>query len=122
MQQRKQKKILRINSLKLVHLYSRDDQIIQESLEQVLIFTNGLQLSYGLTSNDILQATHTAADEYYTFCHGMAWNTDSVIPAEVIATNSDLFRKCNNDLQGCVQANRLSKERIISIFNVAQIH
>ena len=37
------------------------------SLQQVLIFTNGLQLSYGLTSNDILlalQATHTAADEY----------------------------------------------------------
>ena len=85
MQQRKQKKILRINSLKLLHLDSRNDQIIQESLQQVLIFTNGLQLSYGLTSNDILlalQATHTAADEYYTFCHGMAWNTDSVIPAE----------------------------------------
>ena len=79
MQQRKQKKILRINSLKLLHLDSRNDQIIQESLEQVLIFTDGLQLSYGLTSNDILlalQATHTAADEYlswdgveHRFCH-----------------------------------------------------
>ena len=33
MQQRKQKKILRINSLKLLPLDSRNDQIIQESLE-----------------------------------------------------------------------------------------
>ena len=46
------------------------------SLQQVLIFTNGLQLSYGLTSNDILlalQATHTAADEYNTIRHVMAF-------------------------------------------------
>ena len=37
MQQRKQKKILRINSLKLLHLDYRNDQITQESLEQVLM-------------------------------------------------------------------------------------
>ena len=33
---------------------------------------------------------------------------------EAIAANSDLFKKCNYDLQGYVEANRLPKERIIS--------
>ena len=117
MQQRKQIKILPINSLKLLH------KTIQESLQQLLIFTNGLQLSYGLTSNDILlalQAAYIAADEYYTIRHVMSWNTDFVIPAEAIAAKSDLFTTI---LLGCVVANkvllatnRLLKERIISIF------
>lgn len=59
-----------------------------------------------------MQAAHTAADEYYTIRHAMAWNTDSA-----------LFRECNYDFArmyrhklGLLAANRLSKERIISIF------
>jgi hypothetical protein len=80
--------------LKLLHFDSRDEQIIRESYQQVLAFTNGLQLSYGLTSADILsalQAAHKAADEYYTVRHALAWNTDFIIPAEAIEADSTLF-------------------------------
>jgi hypothetical protein len=35
--------------------------------------------------------------------------------AEAIAAKSDLFKKCSYDLQGCVEANRLAKERFESI-------
>jgi len=98
----KAKETLRINSLRLPYKSP----------------SNKYRWSAALTNKDILlalQATHTTADEYYTIRHAMAWNTDSVIPAKTIAANSDLFRKCNYDIQGCVEANRLSKERLISI-------
>jgi hypothetical protein len=39
---------------KLLHFHSRHDQIVPESFNQVLTFTDGLHLSYGLTNNDIL--------------------------------------------------------------------
>jgi hypothetical protein len=84
---RRQKEKIRINSLKLLHFDSRDEQIIQESFQQVLAFSAGLQLHYGLTDNDImsaLTAAHIAADEYYTVRHTLAWNTDFVIPVEAI--------------------------------------
>ena len=61
----KAKETLRINSLKLLHLDSRNDQIIPTSSDLY-------QWSYGLTSNDILlalQATHTAADD--SSCDGI---------------------------------------------------
>ena len=90
----KAKEKLRLNSLKLLHFDSRDDQLIQDSYQQVLTFTDGLQLSSTLTTQDILsalQAAHTAADEYYTVRHALAWNTDFVIPAEAIAADSTLF-------------------------------
>jgi len=35
-----------------------------------------------------LQAVHTAADQYYTVRHALAWNTDFVFPAEALAANS----------------------------------
>ena len=56
-------------SKKLLHFDSCDDQLIQDSYQQVLTFTDGLQLTSTLTTADIisaLQAAHTAADEYYT--------------------------------------------------------
>ncbi len=59
----KTKEKIRINSLKLLHFDSRDEQIIQESFQQVLAFTAGLPL----TDADImsaLKAAHIAADEY----------------------------------------------------------
>ena len=67
--------------LKLLHFDSRDDQLIQDSFQQVLTFTDGLQMPSTLTKQDImsaLQAAHTAADEYYTVRHALAWNTDFV--------------------------------------------
>lgn len=85
------KEKLRIDSLRLLHFDSRDDQIIRESLQQVLTFTEGLQLSYGLTNNDILSA-YTAADEYYIVLHALARNTDFAIPVEAIAANSILYQ------------------------------
>jgi hypothetical protein len=90
------KEKLRIDSLRLLHFDSRDDQIIRESLQQVLTFTEGLQLSYGLTNNYILsalQAVHTAADEYYIVLHALARNTDFAIPVEAIAANSILYQR-----------------------------
>ena len=69
MPRRKRKEKIRLNSLKLLHFDSRDDQLIKDSYQQVLAFTDGLQLSSTLTASDImsaLQAAHTAADEYYT--------------------------------------------------------
>jgi len=111
--------------LKLLHFDARDNQIIQESYQQVLAFTTGLQLSYGLTTTDILsalQAALTAADEYYTVRHALAWNTDFVIPDEAIVEDSNLFQQCGYDFarmcrhkQSKLANNRLSKERIISI-------
>ena len=75
----KVKEKLRINSLQLLHFDARDDEIVQASLQQAQLFINGLNLSIGLTSSDILQAlqeAHKAADEYYTMRHAQAWNTD----------------------------------------------
>ena len=71
--------------MKLLQFDSRDEQIIQESFQQVLAFSAGFQLHYGLTDNDImsaLRAAHIAADEYYTVRHALAWNTDFVIPVD----------------------------------------
>jgi len=44
-----------------------------------------------------LQAAHTAASEYFTVRHALAWNTDFVIPADAIAADSMLFRDCSYD-------------------------
>ena len=103
-------------------------QLIQVSYQQVLTFTDGLQLSSTLTTQDImsaLQAAHTAADEYYTVQHALAWNTDFVFPAEAIAADSALFRECGYDFatmcrykQSKLVHNRLSTERIFSIFGL----
>ena len=100
--------------------------MIQDSFQQVLTFTDGLQLSSTLTTHDMmsaLQAAHTAAGEYYTVWHALAWNTDFVFPAEAIAEDSALFRECGYDFakmcrykQSKLAHNRLSTERIYSIF------
>jgi hypothetical protein len=70
-----------------------------------------------------LRAAHTAADEYYTVRHALAWNTDFVFPAEAIEADSTLFRECGYDFakmcqykQSKLAHNRLSTERIYSIF------
>ena len=96
----KVKEKLRINSLQLLHFDARDDEIVQASLQQAQLFINGLNLSIGLTSSDILQAlqeAHKAADEYYTMRHAQAWNTDFVIPQEAIDADSALFLECGHD-------------------------
>lgn len=61
--------------------------------------------------------------EYYTVRHALAWNTDFVFPVEAIAADLILFQECNYDFakmcrhkQQLLAANRLSTERIISIF------
>jgi len=112
--------------LKLLHFDARDNLLIQESYQQVCAFMTGLQLSYGLTKANILsalQAAHTAADEYYTVRHALAWNTDFVIPNEAIVEDSKLFRQCAYDFskmcrhkQDKLAHNRLSRERLESIF------
>ena len=122
----KAKEKIRLNSLKLLHFDSRDDPLIQDSFQQVLAFTDGLQMSSTLTKQDImsaLQAAHTAADEYYTVRHALAWNTDFVFPVEAIAVDAALFRDCGYDFakmcrykQSKLAHNRLSTERIFSIF------
>ena len=122
----KAKENIRFNSLKLLHFDSRDDQLIQDSYQQVLTFTDGLQLSSTLTTQDLmssLQAAHTAADEYYSVRHALAWNTDFVFPVEAIAADSALFQDFGYDFatmcrykQSKLDHNRLSAERIFSIF------
>jgi len=82
----------------------------------------GLQLSFGLTITNILsalQAAHTAADEYYTVRHALAWNTDFVIPNEAIVEDSNLFQQCAYNVsqmcrhkQSKLAHNRLSKENL----------
>ena len=99
----KAKEKIRLNSLKLLHFDSRYDQLIQDSYQQVLAFTDGLQLSSTLSA---LQVAHIAADEYYTVQHALAWNTDFVFPAEAIAADSMLFRECCYDLLRCVAINK----------------
>lgn len=121
----KAKEKIRINSLKLLHFDSRDDQIIQESFQQVLAFTAGLQLHFALTDADImsaLKAAHVAADEYYTVRHALAWDTDFVIPTAALEADSTLFQSCGRDFaamcrhkQQLLARNRLSTERIFSI-------
>jgi len=74
--------------------------LINDSYQQVVNFAEGLQLSLTLTTKDImtaLQAAHTAASEYFTVRHALAWNTDFVIPADAIAANSVLFLECGYD-------------------------
>ena len=96
----KAKEKIRINSLKLLHFDSRDDRIVQESLQQVMDFSAGFHLLYGLTNDDImtaLRAAHIAADKYYTVRHALAWNTDFVIPVEAIEADSNLFQSCGQD-------------------------
>ena len=96
----KAKEKIRLNSLKLLHFDSRDEKLIQDSIQQVLTFTDGLQLPLALTKHDLmsaLQAAHTAAEEYYTVRHAMAWNTDFVFPVEAIAADAALFRDCGYD-------------------------
>ena len=94
----KAKEKIRLNSLKLLHFDTRDVQLINDSYQQVLNFAEGLHLSLSLTTQDImaaLQAAHTAASEYFTVRHALAWNTDFVIPADAIAADSMLFRDCS---------------------------
>jgi hypothetical protein len=118
----KAKEKLRLNSLKLLHFDSRDEQLIQDSYQQVLYFTDGLQLSPTLTPQDImsaLQAAHTAANEYYTMRHALAWNTDFVFPAEAIEADSTLFRECNYDFPKMCQykQSKLAHNRLFYIWN-----
>ena len=99
--------------------------MIQDSFQQVLDFRDGLQLLSQLTKQDImsaLQAAHTAADEYYTVRHALAWNTDFVFPVEAIDNDASLFQDCGYDFakmcrykQSKLAHNRLSTERIFSI-------
>ena len=122
----KAKEKIRLNSLKLLHFDSRDEKLIQDSFQQVLTFTDGLQMPSTLTKQDImsaLQAAHTAADEYYTVRHALAWNTDFVFPVEAIDADTALFQDCGYDFakmcrhkQSKLAHNRLSTERIFSIF------
>ena len=122
----KVKEKLRLNSLKLLHFDARDEAIVQQSFEQVQAFTSGLQLSFGLKPTHILHAlrdAHQAADEYYTMKHAQQWNTDFVIPQEAIAADSALFQHCNYNFaamcrhkQALLAANRISQERIWSVF------
>ena len=94
----KSKEKIRINALKVHQFDSRDEALINESLQVALAFVNALQLSYGLTSNAILlalQDAHRAADEYYTIRHAMEWDTSFIIPEEAIAADSVLFRDCH---------------------------
>lgn len=122
----KAKEKIRLNSLKLLHFDTRDIQLINDSYQQVLNFAEGLQLSLPLTTQDImaaLQAAHTAASEYFTVKHALAWNTDFVIPADAIAADSMLFRDCGYDFsamcrykQRRLAHNRLSAERLVAIF------
>ena len=112
---------IRLHSLKLLHFDSRDDQLIQDSFQQVLTFTDGLQMPSTLTKQYImsaLQAAHTAADEYYTVRHALAWNTDFVFPVEAIDADTALFQDCGYDFakmcrhkQSKLAHNRLSTER-----------
>ncbi len=122
----KAKEKIRINSLKLLHFDSRNEQIIQESFQQVSAFSAGLQLHFVLTDADImsaLKAAHIAADEYYTVRHALAWDTDFVIPAAAIEADSTLFKSCGRNFaamcrhkQQMLAHNRLSTDRIFSIF------
>ena len=122
----KVKEKLRINSLQILHFDARDEEIVQASLQQAQLFINGLNLSLGLTSSDILRAlqeAHKAADEYYTMRHAEAWNTDFIIPQEAIDADSALFQECGHDFsemcrrkQSLLAANRISKDRIVAIF------
>ena len=122
----KSKEKIRINALKILQFDSRDDAIINESLQVALDFVNALQLSYGLNSDNILlalQDAHRAADEYYTIRHAMEWDTSFTIPTDAIAADSTLFRRCNyNFSQMCrykqskLASNRLSVARIVDIF------
>ena len=115
----KAKEKIRINSLKLLHFDSRDEQIIQESFQQVLAFSAGLQLHFALTDSDImsaLKAAHIAADECYTVRHALAWDFAA------IEADSTLFQSCGRDFaamcrhkQQLLAHNRLSTERIFSI-------
>ena len=115
----KSKEKIRINDF-------RDEAIINESLQVALAFVNALQLSYGLTSDDILlalQDAHRAADEYYTIRHAMEWDTSFFIPEEAIAADSTLFRDCHDNFsqmcrykQNKLASNRLSVARIVDIF------
>lgn len=112
--------------MKLLHFDARDNQLVQESYQQVCAFMTGLQLSYGLTKTNILSAltaAHTAADEYYTVRHALTWNTDFVIPNEAIVEDSNLFQQYAYDFsqmcrhkQDKLAHNRLSRERLVSIF------
>jgi hypothetical protein len=85
---------IRINSLQLLHFDSRDEQIIQESFQQVLAFSAGLQLHYGLTNNDIMSALRAA---HIAVRHALAWDTDFVIPVAAIDEDTSLFQSCGRN-------------------------
>jgi len=118
--------------LKLLQFDSRDTRLIQDSYQQVLTFMDGLHLSSHLSPTNIqsaLQAAHTAADEYYTVRHALAWNTDFVIPADAIVADSILFQEYGYDFarmcrhkQSKLSHNCLSVERIQSIFGATGTH
>ena len=96
------------------------------TLQVALAFVQALQLSFGLTSDNILlalQEAHRAADEYYYIRHAMEWDTTFLIPAEAIAADSKFFRDCQYDFskmcrykQDKLASNRLSVARIIDLF------
>jgi hypothetical protein len=121
----KAKEKIRIYSLKLLHFDARDEQLIKESFQQVLAFSAGLQINYGLTDNDImsaLKAAHIAAYEYYTVRHALAWDADFVISVEAIDADSTFFQSLDQDFaamcrhkQQLLAHNRLSTDRIFSI-------
>ena len=124
----KSKEKIRINALKILQFDSRDEEIVNDSLQVALAFVKALQLSYGLTSDNILlalQNAHRAADEYYTIRHAMEWDTSFIIPEEAIAADLTLFRDCSyNFSQMCrykqnkLASNRLSVARIVDIFGI----
>ena len=83
-------------------------------------------MSSTLTKQDImsaLQAVHTAADEYYTVRHALAWNTDFVFSCwsncrgrSVISRLCYDFAKMCRYKQSKLAHNQLSTERILSFF------
>lgn len=75
----------RVNSLKILHFDSRDEEKVNQAFQEVVAFSHGFNFPRNLSSIDImvaLTAAQQASDEYFTSRHTAAWDTTFVIPPQ----------------------------------------
>ena len=122
----KAKERKRINSLKILHFDSRDEELIARQATAVNEFSRALGLHGQLTPSQLrtaLEQAHVASDGYYSQKHAEMWNTDFEFPADAIAADGNLWLECGQDLTTMCRAkqdrlahNRISVERVRHVF------
>ena len=116
----------RINSLKILHFDSTDNELVQITKSFADSFISALNLGGTVSEDQVLNAlqqAHIASDGYYNVTHAQQWNTTFEFPPEAVAADAALLQSCGNDFalmckakQSKLAHNRLSVRRVLETF------